>query len=168
MDTLGTHRVHHSEYRRSTAILIFLISWGPPFGFFDGNLWISYNKNPKGGPHEIRKIKIAVDLWYSLWWTLWVPKVSMSSFEKIHYWEGWKLPGPPLLKRSWPCPFKKHFCSKFKYRTRAMANRGFYIFFVFSYVGVSLILAAFLWCFAVIKWMRLLLESGLPWRGYGN
>ena len=82
------------EVLLSTAILIFLISWGPPFGFFDGNLWISYNKNPKGGPHEIRKIKIAVDLWYSLWWTLWVPKVSMSSFEKIQYWGGWKLPAP--------------------------------------------------------------------------
>ena len=107
MDTLGTHRVHISEYRRSGAILIFLISWGPLFGFFDGNLWISYYKTQKGGPHEIRKIKIAVDLWYSLWWTLWVPKVSMSSFEKIHYWEGWKLPGPQLLKRSWPCPFKE-------------------------------------------------------------
>ena len=35
MDTVGTCRGHHSEYQRSGTIFIFMISWGPPFGFFN-------------------------------------------------------------------------------------------------------------------------------------
>ena len=38
------------------------------------------------------KMKIVPDLWYWLWWTLWVPTLSMASFKKIHYWKGWNAP----------------------------------------------------------------------------
>ena len=49
VNTLGTCMVYHSEYQRSTAILIFLISWGPPFGFLTVIYGWPIFKKPKGG-----------------------------------------------------------------------------------------------------------------------
>ena len=67
METLGTHIVYHSEYQRSRTILIFMFSWGPPFGYFTEIYEDCSIKNPKGGPHEKLKIQIVPDLLYSLW-----------------------------------------------------------------------------------------------------
>ena len=49
MDTLGTHRVYPSEFRRSRTILIFTFSWGPPFGFLTVIYRWPIFKKPKGG-----------------------------------------------------------------------------------------------------------------------
>ena len=94
MDSLDTHSIHHSEYRRSKTILILMISWGPPFGFSKEKFVNEPLKYPKGGPYEIIKAKIVPDLWYLLCWRLWMSKVSMPIIRKIQYWEGWFHPGP--------------------------------------------------------------------------
>ena len=65
---------------------------GSPLWSLELDLWIIYWKNPKGGPHEIMKMKILPDLWYLLWWTLSVPTLFMTSFKINHYWKGWNAP----------------------------------------------------------------------------
>ena len=65
---------------------------GSPLWSLELDLWIIHWKNPKGGPHEIMKMKILPDLWYLLWWTLSVPTLSMTSFKINHYWKGWNAP----------------------------------------------------------------------------
>ena len=50
MDTLGIHRIHHSEYQSSGMIFILMTSWGPPYGFFQ---WIIHKfqlKIQRGDP----------------------------------------------------------------------------------------------------------------------